>query len=156
MQYKATENLDFFFQNEFLKKKLFFFSKKKVSYGFYIWGGVGRGKSFIMDSFFSFLPTSQKKRIHYHRFMSEIYKSLSFFQGSTNPLKRIAKKISAEYNFLFIDEFQINVIGDAMIMFILLDSLFMMNVNLFTTSNTEPKDLYLHGLQRNNFYLLLS
>jgi cell division protein ZapE len=127
------------------------FQRRRPVRGLYLWGGVGRGKSFLMDTFFEALPVERKHRVHFHRFMQRIHHRLKTVQGEENPLARIAAEISAEARLLCLDEFQVSDIGDAMLMRNLLAGLFDQGAVLVTTSNQHPDDLYLHGLQRGQF-----
>ncbi len=119
--------------------------------GIYLWGGVGRGKTFIMDSFHESVPLDKKKRIHFHQFMHEVHKSLREHQGHRNPLRLIGKKIAKKIQVLCLDELQVVDIGDAMIMQNLLTAIFSHGVVVVATSNTPPKNLYKDGLQREKF-----
>ena len=119
--------------------------------GLYIWGGVGRGKTFLLDLFFESLEIEQKKRIHFHRMMHDVHermKSLSFVE---DPLDKVAASIAQDTKVLCFDEFFVSDIGDAMILGRLLEGLFSRGVTLVTTSNTKPDDLYRDGLQRQRF-----
>ena len=127
------------------------FQRRRAIRGVYLWGGVGRGKSFLMDTFFDALPLERKRRVHFHRFMQDIHHRLKAVQGEENPLARIAAEISAEARLLCLDEFQVSDIGDAMLMRNLLAGLFDQGAVLVTTSNQHPDELYLHGLQRTQF-----
>ena len=127
------------------------FQRRRPVRGLYLWGGVGRGKSFLMDTFFEALLLERRRRVHFHRFMQDIHHRLKTVQGEENPLARIAAEISAEARLLCLDEFQVSDIGDAMLMRNLLAGLFAQGVVLVTTSNQHPDDLYLHGLQRAQF-----
>ncbi|MEK6592390.1 MAG: cell division protein ZapE [Pseudomonadota bacterium] len=126
-------------------------ARKRVVRGLYLWGGVGRGKSFLMDSFFNCAPTARKRRIHFHRFMQEIHRSLHALQGQAEPLQTVAGDIAREVRLLCLDEFHITDITDAMLLRLLLEGLFEQGVVVVTTSNFAPDELYLHGLQRNQF-----
>ena len=125
--------------------------KSPQTLGLYLWGGVGRGKTFLMDLFFNKLPIKNKKRIHFHRFMNETHELLKNYKNTEDPLKKIAKDISKKTKVLCFDEFFVNDIGDAMILSNLLKYLFHFNVIIIFTSNTEPKNLYKDGLQRVKF-----
>ena len=126
-------------------------ARKRVVSGLYLWGGVGRGKSFLMDSFFNCAPVARKQRIHFHRFMQEVHHGLRELQGQADPLVLFARTLAKEVRLLCLDEFQITDITDAMLMRRLLEGLFEQGVVLVTTSNFEPDGLYLHGLQRSQF-----
>jgi cell division protein ZapE len=127
------------------------FQRRRPVRGLYLWGGVGRGKSFLMDTFFEALPVERKRRVHFHRFMQHIHHRLKTVQGEENPLVHIAAQIAAESRLLCLDEFQVSDIGDAMLMRNLLAGLFAQGAVLVTTSNQHPDDLYSHGLQRGQF-----
>lgn len=119
--------------------------------GLYIWGGVGRGKTYLMDIFFESLPGESKMRTHFHRFMQRVHGELAALQGQKNPLDKVAEKIAAESRVLCFDEFFVRDIGDAMILGGLLEALFERDVILIATSNIEPERLYEDGLQRQRF-----
>lgn len=119
--------------------------------GFYIWGGVGRGKTFLMDLFFETLAIEQKKRIHFHRMMHEVHVRLKSLGDVEDPLDQVAAAIASDTRVLCFDEFFVSDIGDAMILGKLLDGLFRHGVTLVTTSNSEPDELYRDGLQRQRF-----
>jgi cell division protein ZapE len=119
--------------------------------GIYLWGSVGRGKSFLMDEFFRLAPVKRKRRVHFHRFMQSIHHSLRDLQGQEDPLRLIAARIAREVRLLCLDEFHITDIGDAMLMRRLLEGLLAAGVALVTTSNQHPDALYEHGLQRAQF-----
>jgi cell division protein ZapE len=119
--------------------------------GLYIWGGVGRGKTFLMDLFFDSLKIERKKRIHFHRMMHDVHERLRALGNIEDPLDTVADDIAAETQVLCFDEFFVSDIADAMILGKLLDGLFRRGVTLVTTSNTKPDDLYPEGLQRQRF-----
>lgn len=119
--------------------------------GLYIWGGVGRGKTYLMDVFFESLPGESKLRTHFHRFMQRVHGDLAALQGQKNPLEQVADKIAARARVLCFDEFFVRDIGDAMILSGLLQALFERDVILVATSNIEPDLLYEDGLQRQRF-----
>jgi len=119
--------------------------------GLYLWGDVGRGKTFLMDLFFATLTIPGKKRIHFHRMMSEVHERLNAAAGEEDPLDVVAAAISGEIRVLCFDEFFVSDIGDAMILGRLLDGLFSRGVTLITTSNSPPAELYRDGLQRDRF-----
>src|SRR5687767_1724667 len=126
-------------------------ARKRVVRGLYIWGGVGRGKSFLMDSFFNCAPVAKKRRVHFHRFMQEIHHELHLRQGQAEPLAAIGRDFAKDTRLLCLDEFHITDITDAMMMKRLLEALFEQGVVIVTTSNFEPDAQYLHGLQRSEF-----
>lgn len=119
--------------------------------GVYLWGGVGRGKTFLMDLFYDSLPAVPRRRTHFHRFMQEVHQRLTMLQGETNPLRKLAKELSAEVRLLCFDEFFVQDIADAMLLAGLLEALFAEGVVLVATSNIEPQGLYRNGLQRERF-----
>ena len=119
--------------------------------GLYLWGGVGRGKTYLMDLFFDALPMTQKYRVHFYAFMQEIHEQLSVLQGHKNPLKRLAKSFAKRFQVLCFDEFVVIDIADALILANLLEALFSEGIVLVTTSNTPPDDLYRNGIQRSRF-----
>jgi cell division protein ZapE len=125
--------------------------KPQAIRGVYLWGGVGRGKSFIMDAFFACVPLKQKQRLHYHHFMHDIHHRLAAMKGQTEPLTHIAQEISRSIRLLCLDEFHINDIADAMLMRGLLQGLLDHGVAVVVTSNAEPDSLYRNGLQRSQF-----
>jgi cell division protein ZapE len=119
--------------------------------GIYLWGGVGRGKTFLMDLFFDTLDVENKKRIHFHRMMRDIHAQLKSLGDVTDPLDHVAAAIAAETRVLCFDEFFVSDIADAMILGRLLEGLFDRGVILVMTSNAQPADLYGNGLQRERF-----
>jgi cell division protein ZapE len=119
--------------------------------GLYIWGGVGRGKTWLMDLFFEHLPVQRKQRIHFHRFMQRVHDSLKAQGQVRDPLSRIAAEWSRDCNVLCLDEFFVSDIADAMLLAGLLQHLFENGVTLVTTSNITPENLYRDGLQRARF-----
>ncbi|WP_354624750.1 cell division protein ZapE [Psychromonas sp. MME2] len=119
--------------------------------GLYLYGGVGRGKTYLMDLFFQSLPTKRKLRLHFHHFMLRVHKELTQLQGEVNPLTKIAKKFAKETDILCFDEFFVEDITDAMIISGVLNAFFAEGITLLATSNLHPDDLYKNGLQRARF-----
>ncbi len=127
-------------------KKLF--NRSEIPRGVYMYGGVGRGKSFLMDCFYNAVPLKRKTRLHFHEFMREVQRELASLQGTVNPLDEMGKRISKRYRLICFDEFHVADITDAMILHRLLISLFENGVGFVTTSNFKPDDLYPNGLHR--------
>ncbi|CAJ0993390.1 cell division protein ZapE [Pantoea sp. Nvir] len=119
--------------------------------GFYMWGGVGRGKTWIMDLFFHSIPGNRKLRLHFHRFMLRVHKELTQLQGQIDPLLTIADNFKAETDILCFDEFFASDIADAMLLGTLMEALFERGITLVATSNVPPEDFYRDGLQRDRF-----
>lgn len=119
--------------------------------GLYLHGGVGRGKTYVMDMFHEWIPLRYKQRLHFHRFMQLVHAQLTQLEGTKDPLREIAKSLSEETILLCFDEFYVSDIGDAMILGELLDALFENGIVLIATSNTVPERLYERGLQRQRF-----
>lgn len=119
--------------------------------GLYLWGGVGRGKTWMMDLFFEALPFEEKQRFHFHRFMSRVHAELRERARESDPLPSIARQWAQRCRLLCFDEFFVSDIADAMLLAGLLEALFERGVTLVATSNLPPKDLYRDGLQRSRF-----
>lgn len=119
--------------------------------GAYLWGGVGRGKTFVMDVFFETLPFSDKQRFHFHRLMYRVHGRLKQLQGKRDPIAIVADELAADARVICFDEFFVADIGDAMILGRLLRALFDRGVSLVATSNIPPDELYMNGLQRQQF-----
>ena len=127
------------------------FARPAMPRSVYFWGGVGRGKSFLMDCFFDAVPYQRKRRVHFHAFMQEVQNDLRQFNNEPDPLQKVAKRIAAETRLLCFDEFHVSDIADAMILGRLLDALLARGVIFVMTSNYPPDGLYPNGLQRINF-----
>jgi len=119
--------------------------------GVYFWGGVGRGKTYLMDNFYESLPFEQKMRTHFHRFMRRVHRELKLLKGEKNPLEKVADRIAGEARVICFDEFFVSDITDAMLLGTLLELLFARRVALVATSNIVPNNLYENGLQRQRF-----
>lgn len=119
--------------------------------GLYMWGGVGRGKTWLMDLFYQSLPGERKQRLHFHRFMLRVHEELTALQGQTDPLEIIADRFKAETDVLCFDEFFVSDITDAMLLGGLMKALFARGITLVATSNIPPDELYRNGLQRARF-----
>ncbi len=138
VQYKAQRSSAF--------KRLI--NRPDVPKGVYMWGGVGRGKSFLMDSFYSVVPVVRKTRLHFHEFMRAVHRQLDELKGVADPLDEVAKRIAKKYRLICFDEFHVSDIADAMILYNLLKALFDNGVSFVMTSNYEPSTLYPDGLHR--------
>jgi cell division protein ZapE len=127
-------------------KKLFV--NPEIPRGVYMHGGVGRGKSFLMECFFEAVPLRRKTRLHFHEFMREVHRELRELQGTVNPLDELGARIARRYKLICFDEFHVADVTDAMILHRLLDALFKAGVGFVTTSNFHPDKLYPDGLHR--------
>jgi len=127
-------------------KKLF--NRPDIPRGVYMYGGVGRGKSFLMDCFYQAVPIRRKTRLHFHEFMREVHRELRDLQGTVNPLDELGARIAKRYKLICFDEFHVADVTDAMILHRLLDALFKAGVGFVTTSNFHPDGLYPDGLHR--------
>ncbi|MCV2883643.1 cell division protein ZapE [Aestuariibacter sp. AA17] len=119
--------------------------------GIYFWGGVGRGKTYLVDTFYDCLPFDNKLRIHFHRFMHKVHAELKALPGEQDPLKIVAKRFAKEAKVICFDEFFVSDITDAMILGTLMQELFAQGIVLVATSNIVPQELYRNGLQRARF-----
>ncbi len=155
-QLQAVLKLDALFQrlieppkSTFLEKLL---AKKPMPQrGIYLWGGVGRGKTFVTDLFYDCVPFTEKRRVHFHRFMQQIHSELKALPKTPNPLKIVARNLAKQFRLLVLDEFHVSDIADAMLLGGLLEALFANGVTLVTTSNIPIPELYKNGLQRERF-----
>lgn len=157
-QAKAVAKLDKLYhklikpdQPGFLSKLLGKKNSQEPIRGLYFWGGVGRGKTYLMDIFYEALPFEKKMRLHFHRFMRRVHGDLRELKGEKNPLEKVADGIAAEARVLCFDEFFVTDITDAMILANMLKALFERGVTLVATSNIVPDQLYKDGLQRSQF-----
>lgn len=116
--------------------------------GVYMYGGVGRGKSFLMDCFFQAVPLTRKTRLHFHEFMREVHRELQDLKGIADPLEELGKRMAKRFRLICFDEFHVADVTDAMILHRLLDAMFKNRVSIITTSNFEPDGLYPNGLHR--------
>lgn len=157
-QQRAVSHLqrlyDSLLENEARKSRFLhqlFGGKQRPVRGLYLWGGVGRGKSFLMDAFFSSVPIENKKRVHFHRFMQDVHAELDTIKHHADPLVIVAQRIAQQARLICFDEFHVSDIADAMLLGRLLSELLRQGVVLVATSNHKPDELYLHGLQRSRF-----
>ena len=132
-------------RSNILKK---FINRPEVPRGVYMYGGVGRGKSFLMDCFYNAVPLKRKTRLHFHEFMREVHLELRDLQGTADPLDELGRRIAKRYRLICFDEFHVADITDAMILHRLLAALFENGVGFVTTSNFKPDDLYPGGMHR--------
>lgn len=123
-------------------------NRPEVPRGVYLFGGVGRGKSFLMDCFYNAVPLKRKTRLHFHEFMREVHRELADLQGTVNPLDELAKRMAKRFRLICFDEFHVADVTDAMILHRLLAALFDNGVGFVTTSNFHPDGLYPDGLHR--------
>lgn len=128
-----------------------FKSKPVIPKGLYMWGGVGRGKTWMMDMFYESLPIKRKMRMHFHHFMQRVQRELVALQGQADPLKKVADIIHQEAVVICFDEFFVSNVSDAMILGDLFSMLFDRGITLVATSNIEPSGLYKNGIHRDRF-----
>lgn len=124
------------------------FTRPEIPRGVYMWGGVGRGKSFLMDSFYSVVPLVRKTRLHFHEFMRAVHRQLDELKGVADPLDEVAKRVAKKYRLICFDEFHVSDVADAMLLYNLLKALFDNGVSFVMTSNYHPDTLYPEGLHR--------
>lgn len=123
-----------------------------VPRGIYLWGGVGGGKSLLMDSFYEVVPIVRKTRLHFHEFMRGVHRHMDELKAVENPLEEVARRIARKYRLICFDEFHVSDVADAMILYNLLDALFKNGVSFVMTSNYAPDMLYPDGLHRDRIY----
>ena len=153
-QIAALEHLDLLFDQVNLARDQSWFKRlirKAQPTGLYMWGGVGTGKTLLMDILFQALPEGTARRIHFHRFMQSVHEQKNQVKDQQNPLHIVARTLSHKHRVLCLDEFSVTDITDAMILYGLLNALFDQGVTLVTTSNIPRRDLYKDGLQRSRF-----
>jgi len=124
------------------------FRRAEIPRGVYMWGGVGRGKSFLMDAFYVTVPLKRKTRLHFHEFMRGVHRELDEVKGRPDPLDEVARRIAKRYRLICFDEFHVSDVADAMILHRLLFKLFELGTSFVMTSNYEPSMLYPDGLHR--------
>jgi cell division protein ZapE len=146
LQQLYDESIEYKAQRSNALKKLL--AQPQAPRGVYLWGGVGRGKSFLMDIFFAAVPITRKTRVHFHEFMRSVHRELDDLKGTENPLDEVAGRIASRYRLICFDEFHVGDIADAMILHRLLSKLFELNVGFVMTSNYPPEGLYPDGLHR--------
>lgn len=116
--------------------------------GIYLYGGVGRGKSFLMECFYNSVPLRRKTRLHFHEFMREVHRELTHLQGTVNPLDALTQRMAVRFRLICFDEFHVTDITDAMILYRLLQAMHKYGIGMVTTSNFHPDELYPNGLHR--------
>jgi len=146
LQQLYDECIDYKEQRSNALKKLL--TNAPLPRGVYLWGGVGSGKSFLMDIFFAAAPITRKTRVHFHQFMRSVHRELDDLKGTENPLDEVGRHVASRYRLICFDEFHVSDIADAMILDRLLSKLFELNVGFVMTSNTPPDGLYADGLHR--------
>ncbi len=139
---------------EHKKRSAFYaaFRRQQLVRGLYLWGGVGIGKTFLMDCFYQSLPFPEKMRMHFHHFMQMVHQELKKHQGKKDPLQFVANEIAQKCMVLCFDELTVSDITDAMLLGRLISALFTRGVCLIATSNILPDDLYKDGVQRRQFF----
>src|SRR5688500_17362315 len=156
-QWRAVERLQQLYEewsgykkrrNSALKRLLV---KPPLPKGVYLWGPVGRGKSFLMDAFYLCVPLVRKRRVHFHHFMREIHRELDELKGTEDPIAEVAVRTARRYRLVCFDEFHVSDIADAMILGRFLEKVMDAGVEFVMTSNYSPEQLYPNGLQRERF-----
>lgn len=155
-QRQAMTYLDDVYQNivknrENKKSFFSFFKSHEMPKGLYMWGGVGRGKTWMMDMFFDSLPKERKMRLHFHHFMKRVHHELNQLKGQSDPLQKVADIIYQEADVICFDEFFVSNVSDAMILGDLFGMLFNKGITLVATSNIAPDGLYKNGIHRDRF-----
>ena len=130
-------------------------ARPPIPRGVYMHGGVGRGKSFLMDCFFQAVPLKRKTRLHFHEFMREVHRELQELKGVVDPLDELGRRIARRFRLICFDEFHVSDVTDAMILHRLLAALFANRVSIVTTSNFHPDALYPNGLHRDRILLAI-
>lgn len=151
LQNEVVIGFEDLYQNIHKKRNHWFFKAKTEFHGLYIYGSVGRGKTFLMDLFVDTMNQDAIRRQHFHDFMLWIHQQLRTIKGQQNPIDIVIKKLSKKISILCLDEFLVHDITDAMLLAKILSALDKYKINLVTTSNVNPVDLYAGGLQRKNF-----
>jgi cell division protein ZapE len=146
LQQLYDESVEYKAQRSNALKKLL--ANPSAPRGIYLWGGVGTGKSFLMDLFFAVVPVKRKTRVHFHEFMRSVHRELDDLKGTEDPLDEVAERLASRYRLICFDEFHVADIADAMILHRLLSRLFELNVGFVMTSNYPPDGLYPDGLHR--------
>ena len=146
LQQLYDESVEYKAQRSNALKKLL--ANPSAPRGIYLWGGVGTGKSFLMDLFFAVVPVNRKTRVHFHEFMRSVHRELDDLKGTENPLDEVAERLASRFRLICFDEFHVSDIADAMILHRLLSRLFELNVGFVMTSNYPPDGLYPDGLHR--------
>ena len=146
LQQLYDESVEYKAQRSNALKKLL--ANPSAPRGIYLWGGVGTGKSFLMDLFFAVVPVNRKTRVHFHEFMRSVHRELDDLKGTENPLDEVAERLASRIRLICFDEFHVSDIADAMILHTLLSRLFELNVGFVMTSNYPPDGLYPDGLHR--------
>jgi cell division protein ZapE len=146
LQQLYDESVEYKAQRSNALKKLL--ANPSAPRGIYLWGGVGTGKSFLMDLFFAVVPVNRKTRVHFHEFMRSVHRELDDLKGTENPLDEVAERLASRFRLICFDEFHVADIADAMILHRLLSRLFELNVGFVMTSNYPPDGLYPDGLHR--------